>query len=122
MSINAAIFILTQNTVERKVYLKTTLYFLFKNFNSLYKYPVIILHEGDYDNKSQEEIIKGVREECRSLVSFKELDKGDFNIPEHIRIAENIEKFKLQSKLSKVLYQGELDLPKYKRFMLIGYR
>ena len=50
------------------------------------------------------------------------LQSNDFDIPEHIRIAENIEKFKLQSKLSKVLYQGELDLPKYKRFMLIGYR
>jgi len=50
------------------------------------------------------------------------LQSNNFNIPEHIRIAENIEKFKLQSKLSKVLYQGELDLPKYKRFMLIGYR
>ena len=86
MSINAAIFILTQNTVERKVYLKTNLYFLFKNFNSSYKYPVIILHEGDYDNKSQEEIIKGIREECRNLVSFKELDKGDFDIPNHINI------------------------------------
>ena len=86
MSIKAAIFILTQNTIERKVYLKTTLYFLFKNFNSKYKYPVIILHEGDYDSKSQEEIIKGIREECRHLVSFKELNKGDFDVPSHIDI------------------------------------
>ena len=29
--IKAAIFILTQNNTERKVYLKTTLYFLWKN-------------------------------------------------------------------------------------------
>jgi hypothetical protein len=86
MSINAAIFILTQNTIERKVYLKTTLYFLFKNFNSIHRYPVIILHEGDYDHKSQEEIIKGIRDECRHLVSFKELDKDDFKIPSHIDI------------------------------------
>jgi hypothetical protein len=34
MTIKAAIFILTQNTTERKVYLKTSLYFLFKNFNA----------------------------------------------------------------------------------------
>lgn len=84
MSIKAGIFILTQNNVERKVYLKTTLYFLFKNFNSRYKYPVIILHEGDYDSKSQEEIIKGVREECRHLIRFKELNKEDFEVPSHI--------------------------------------
>ena len=43
MTINAAILILTQNTIERKVYLKTSLYFLFKNFNHIYKYPIIIL-------------------------------------------------------------------------------
>lgn len=82
--IKAAIFILTQNNIERKVYLKTTLYFLFKNFNSIYKYPVIIFHEGDYDDKSQKEIIYGIREECRHLISFKELDKTDFTIPDHI--------------------------------------
>ena len=45
----SAILILTQNTIERKIYLKTSLYFLFRNFNARFKYPVIILHEGDYD-------------------------------------------------------------------------
>jgi hypothetical protein len=49
MQNKCGIFILTQNTVERKVYLKTSLYFLFRNFNAKYKYPIIILHEGDYD-------------------------------------------------------------------------
>jgi len=79
-----AIFVLTQNNIERKIYLKTSLYFLFKNFNAKYKYPVIILHEGDYDIKSQEEILRSIRDECRSLVSFKKLDIDDFTIPTHI--------------------------------------
>ena len=32
----------------------------------------------------QEEIIKGVRGESSSFIKFKELDKEDFKIPEHI--------------------------------------
>ena len=82
----AAIFILTQNTIERKIYLKTCLYFLFRNFNKRYNYPVIILHEGDYDKTSQDEIILSVREDHRQCVSFKQLDKKDFEIPTHIDI------------------------------------
>ena len=82
--INAAILYLTQNTDVRKTYLKTSLYFLFKNFNDKYRYPVIILHEGDFDSKSQQEIITSVRTSCRSLVTFVELDKGDFEVPDFI--------------------------------------
>ena len=82
--LKAAIYILTQNTPERKIYLKTCLYFLFKNFNSKYKYPVIILHEGDYDNNSKNEILLSIRRECKDIVKFQELDNNDFKIPEHI--------------------------------------
>tara|TARA_B000000477_G_scaffold124577_1_gene132809 strand:- start:2094 stop:3068 length:975 start_codon:yes stop_codon:yes gene_type:complete len=82
--VNAAILILTQNTLERKIYLKTTLYFLFKNFNSIYKYPIIILHEKDYDEKSKEEIKNGVRGDYKNLIKFKEIDSSDFEIPTHI--------------------------------------
>jgi len=84
--IKAAIFILTQNTIERKVYLKTSLYFLFKNFNSKYKYPVIILHEGDYNEEAKNEIIMGIRCDYRYLVQFKQIDNEDFCIPSHINI------------------------------------
>jgi hypothetical protein len=84
--IKAAIFILTQNTIERKIYLKTSLYFLFKNFNAKYKYPVIILHEGDYTEEAKKEIYTGIRGECRHLVSFKQIDEEDFHIPPHIDI------------------------------------
>lgn len=85
------IFILTQNTAERKQYLKTSLYFLFKNFNKKYNYPVIILHEGDYDEVSKEEIVKSIRANHREFIQFKEIDKADFDIPSHID-KEKVEK------------------------------
>ena len=47
------------------------------------------------------------------------LQSNNYNIPEHIRIAKDLEEFKTQSQLT-VLYSGELDLPLYKRFMIIG--
>jgi len=84
--IKGAIFILTQNTIERRVYLKTSLYFLFKNFNAKYKYHVIILHEGDYTEDAKKEIIAGIRSECRNLLTFKQIDEEDFRIPSHIDI------------------------------------
>lgn len=79
------ILILTQNTIERKVYLKTCLYFLFKNFNQKFKYPIKILHEGDYRERDKIEILKGIRsQEFKNLIEFKEIDKTDFEIPLHI--------------------------------------
>ena len=91
---SAAIFILTQNTDVRRVHLKNCLYFLFKNFNEQFRYPVMLFHEGDYDYAAQREILLGVRSSCRSLVSFVELDAGDFKVPDHIdkeRLARCIE-------------------------------
>lgn len=48
------------------------------------------------------------------------LQSNNYNIPEHIRIAQDLEEFKKQSELGTILFAGELDLPMYKRFMLIG--
>lgn len=79
-----AIFILTQNTEVKKQYLKTTLYFLFRNYNKKYNHPVIILHEGDYDDSGKEEILKGVRLNYRHLIKFTEIAKEDFSVPDHI--------------------------------------
>ncbi len=101
MSKKFGIFILTQNTIERKIYLKTTLYFLFKNYNKDYKYPVYILHEGDYDDKNQqEEIITSIRGDCKSAINFKKLDEEDFKIPDHI----NKNKLELSVKLHPTPY------------------
>ena len=45
-----------------------------------------------------------------------------FKVEEHVNCVNDIEEFKAQAPLSEVLYSGELALPKYKRFMLIGYK
>jgi len=49
------------------------------------------------------------------------LQSNNYNIPEHIRISNDLEEFKSQSNL-KILWSGELELPLYKRFMIIGYK
>ena len=81
---NAAICYLTQNTDVRRVYLKTSLYFLFKHFNAEYKYPVIIFHEGDYDSDAQTDVIQSIRSDFRDLVRFQALHPDDFKLPSHI--------------------------------------
>ncbi len=48
------------------------------------------------------------------------LQSNNYQIPEHVRPAKDIDEFKKQSDLTYVLYAGELDLPLYKRFMIIG--
>jgi hypothetical protein len=47
------------------------------------------------------------------------LQSNNYNIPEHVRTANSIEQFKEQSNLN-VLYAGELKLPLYTRWMIIG--
>ena len=64
-----AIFILSE--IKRVVQLKTCLYFLFKHYNAVYKHPVIIL--GSFTKQQQNDIMDGIREECKNLVSFKEV-------------------------------------------------
>ena len=48
------------------------------------------------------------------------LQSNNYNIPEHVRVAKNLEEFKTQCGI-KVLWAGELELPLYKRFMIIGH-
>jgi hypothetical protein len=88
VAMNAAIFYLTQNTDVRRTHLKTSLYFLFRHGNAEYKYPVVIFHEGDYDAKAQRDVLMSVRASCRSLVTFRALDPGDFQVPDHIDVAK----------------------------------
>ena len=54
-----------------------------------------------------------------SLDSLIVLQSNNYKIDEHIRTAETLEEFIEQSHLN-VLYAGELPLPLYKRFMIIG--
>jgi hypothetical protein len=47
------------------------------------------------------------------------LQSNNYNIPEHVRIANNLEEFKQQCDID-VLWAGELELPLYTRWMIIG--
>lgn len=50
------------------------------------------------------------------------LQSNNYMIPEHVRIANNLDEFEVQSKLTNILYMGELELPLYKRFMIMGHK
>jgi hypothetical protein len=47
------------------------------------------------------------------------LQSNNYNIEEHIRTANSLEHFKEQSNI-KILWQGQLELPLYTRYMIIG--
>ena len=47
------------------------------------------------------------------------LQSNNYIIPEHVRVANNLEEFKQQSHID-VLWSGELKLPLYTRWMIIG--
>ena len=47
------------------------------------------------------------------------LQSNNYNIPEHVRIAKDLKEFEEQCGIT-MLWSGELDLPLYKRFMVIG--
>jgi len=47
------------------------------------------------------------------------VQSNNYDIPEHIRTAGSLEEFKEQSNLT-VIWSGELELPLYTRYMIIG--
>jgi hypothetical protein len=47
------------------------------------------------------------------------LQSNNYNIPEHVRIANSLEEFKQQCGID-VIWAGELELPLYTRYMVIG--
>lgn len=114
---NAAIFYLTQNTEVRRTYLKTSLYFLFRHFNDTFQYPIVIFHEGDYDIKSQEDVLLSVRESRRSLVQFQTLDPDDFKLPTHL----DEERIKKSIALKPVPYWRNLKYRMMCRWWIKGF-
>jgi len=48
------------------------------------------------------------------------LQSNNYEIDEHVRTADSLDTFVQQSQL-RVLWAGELELPLYKRFMIIGH-
>jgi hypothetical protein len=47
------------------------------------------------------------------------LQSNNYDIPEHVRIANSLDEFKQQCHINP-LWAGELELPKYTRYMIIG--
>jgi hypothetical protein len=47
------------------------------------------------------------------------LQSNNYDIPEHVRIANSLEEFKKQCGIN-VIWAGELTLPLYTRWMIIG--
>lgn len=45
-----------------------------------------------------------------------------YEIEEHVNCVGSIEEFSVKAPMDNILYSGEFDLPKYKRFMLIGFK
>jgi len=45
-----------------------------------------------------------------------------YEIEEHVNCVGSIEEFAVKASMNNILYSGELKLPKYRRFMLIGYK
>lgn len=77
-----------------------------------------IIINTSFEHISQDDYelwLSGIRQD--SLII---LQSNNYNISEHIRIANNLDEFKFQSNLENIIYSGELDLPLYKRFMIIG--
>jgi hypothetical protein len=54
-----------------------------------------------------------------SYNSILVLQSNNYKIDEHVRTASSLEEFKQQSDI-KVLWSGELELPLYTRYMIIG--
>jgi len=89
---NPCIVYLGQNTERDLQYgrdsrsmLERSLDLLFKNYNNQFRHDVLIFHEGDFDTKAQEEVIKG-----RNEIKFCEIQ---FEIPGFLNIDEIPEKW-----------------------------
>jgi hypothetical protein len=45
-----------------------------------------------------------------------------FEIPEHVNCVTDIKEFSKKTPMTTELFSGTLELPKYNRFMKIGYK
>lgn len=76
---------------------------------------VVINTSCEHITQEQYEIWLGKRTKDQLLV----LQSNNYKIDEHIRIADSLEEFVEQSHIN-VLWSGELELPLYTRWMIIG--
>lgn len=78
---------------------------------------VVINTSCEHISQDQYEIWLGKRQDTQLLV----LQSNNYDIPEHVRTAKDLEEFKEQSHIN-VVWAGELALPLYTRWMIIGYK
>jgi hypothetical protein len=78
---------------------------------------VVINTSCEHITQEQYEIWLGKRQDNQLLV----LQSNNYNIDEHVRPANSLEEFKTQSDIT-VIWEGELKLPLYTRWMIIGKR
>jgi hypothetical protein len=84
--------------------------------NVISSVDLVINTSCEHITQRQYEIWLGNRNKNQLLV----LQSNNYEIDEHIRISRSLEEFKQQSCLSEVLWTGELRLPLYTRFMIVG--
>jgi len=78
---------------------------------------VVINTSCEHISQDQYEIWLDKRQDTQLLV----LQSNNYDIPEHVRTAKDLEEFKEQSHIN-VVWAGELALPLYTRWMIIGYK
>lgn len=89
--------------------------------NMTNRYPVTnIVINTSFEHITQEEYDKWLPNMFEDQLIV--LQSNNYDIPEHVRICQDIDEFKEQAGLSRILYEGELKLPLYTRYMLIGYK
>ena len=85
---------------------------------TLWGYPNTVINTSTEHIKDFEQwygnILKG------QLVILQNNDY--FEVEEHINCHKTLQEFSNKTPMSKVLYEGELDLQQYKRFMKIGFK
>lgn len=59
--------------------------------------------------------LSGLRQDSIIVVQ-----SNNYNIPEHVRTASSLDEFVGQSQLETILFKGEMNLPLYTRYMIIG--
>jgi uncharacterized protein (DUF2235 family) len=78
-------------------------------------YDVII--NTSCEHISQEQYDRWLAKQSQNSIIV--VQSNNYAIDEHIRLAKSLDEFKQQSQL-KVLWAGELSLPLYTRYMIIG--
>ena len=75
------IFYFIENTEKSIQQLKLSLYFLFKNYNAKYHHEVTLFYNDEKIDK-KDEVLMGIRTECKHLIKFVKLSPTLFNLTE----------------------------------------